>query len=550
MSFKYNHFLLSACLPVIAFTTFTIPLANAGFEWNPPKVEEVKPETAAIPSITPKPLEAIDNVSVGTPANIKTTEEQTPEAPQNIKIAEEQKTTPPEIKLLPLVDDTEEQAIIIPELSLFPLDDDNKEQKENSVEVNLFPIGEGNEEQITDTTEAVVLSHDNVEVAAEEKNDAIIIEPTTPAENVNWNTPETFNIIEGFGSDMPLALALRQIVPAEYAFSFGDNVNAGDNISWTGGRPWNETLKDAIAPLNITFEIKGKKIILKLDKTAEATIIDLQEPLTKKKTVKTAQVLDEVIEAESAPVTISPPAAAEEEASPEQVKKKVPIGIHQQEELIFTPANKIENTTLQNNDADAVITEQKNPSNIDDIIWMDHEVLIEEEKPSLDNELSTILEEEKAPEEAIVIEEEKVSTLTPTQPEIEQPLSQEVEETAIIEISEEDTPEPKIKIITPTSTPKNDSNKAPSLRDKPSNDIKIWEAKQGANLKKILDKWSEEEQVLFKWSTTKKYKLDKDVFISGTFENAVSILFSKGLRNAPKYYIIEEESYELHVGKK
>ena len=71
MSFKYNHFLLSTCLPVIAFTTFTIPLANAGFEWNPPKVEEVKPETAAIPSITPKPLEAIDNVSVGTPANIK-----------------------------------------------------------------------------------------------------------------------------------------------------------------------------------------------------------------------------------------------------------------------------------------------------------------------------------------------------------------------------------------------------------------------------------------------------------------------------------------------
>ena len=44
--------------------------------------------------------------------------------------------------------------------------------------------------------------------------------------------------VVGFGTDMPLALALRQIVPADYAFSFGENVNPGYRVSWSGGKAW------------------------------------------------------------------------------------------------------------------------------------------------------------------------------------------------------------------------------------------------------------------------------------------------------------------------
>ncbi len=87
-------------------------------------------------------------------------------------------------------------------------------------------------------------------------------------ETVNDNY--VFEVIEGFGTDMPLALVLRQIVPAKYAFSFDESVDLGAIISWKGGKAWNIVLEDAIAPLNIVYEINGNK--LKLSKLQDVFI--------------------------------------------------------------------------------------------------------------------------------------------------------------------------------------------------------------------------------------------------------------------------------------
>ena len=467
MSFKYNHFLLSACLPVIAFTTFTLPSANAGFEWSPPEVKEAKPEA----TITPEHVEMIDNVSVETPSNTDIKKEQTPP------------------------------------------------------EINLFPLNES-KEKITSNTETVILPHNS----DNNGNNA------TATEDISEKKTESFDVIEGFGSDMPLALALRQIVPAEYAFSFGRNVNAGENISWTGGKPWNEILKDALAPLNIKFEIKNKRIILNLGDTMKSSSLNIQEMVTEKKTLETAIVLDEVIHIEDANISnnkvlIEPEIKAEseptaiislapaEEIAIEQVKKKVSDNKHQQEDLISTPTSKNE------------------------VILLEHEVLIEDKEEEVaenltldppDIENATTDTTEKIVTKDNIMEIQRNSILDPGQSEDNQLQAQE--------ISEESSNDLK--------TSKDKATQAPLLRNNPSNDIKIWEAKLGSDIKNILDKWSEEEQILFKWLTTKKYKLDKDVFISGTFENAVKILFSKGLRKAPEYSIIESETYELRVGEK
>jgi len=66
--------------------------------------------------------------------------------------------------------------------------------------------------------------------------------------------------IVGFGSDMPMALALRQIVPPEYSFSFANGVNPGYRVSWEGGRPWNEVVRDMVAPLKLSALIKGNTV--------------------------------------------------------------------------------------------------------------------------------------------------------------------------------------------------------------------------------------------------------------------------------------------------
>lgn len=54
---------------------------------------------------------------------------------------------------------------------------------------------------------------------------ALTAAPAQP-EEITWKGG-AFDVIEGFGSDMPLALALRQVVPAQYAFSFGRGLIPG-----------------------------------------------------------------------------------------------------------------------------------------------------------------------------------------------------------------------------------------------------------------------------------------------------------------------------------
>ena len=44
-------------------------------------------------------------------------------------------------------------------------------------------------------------------------------------------------VVTGFGQDLPLIIALRQIVPAEYQFAFADGIDLSTPVSWEGGRP-------------------------------------------------------------------------------------------------------------------------------------------------------------------------------------------------------------------------------------------------------------------------------------------------------------------------
>lgn len=66
----------------------------------------------------------------------------------------------------------------------------------------------------------------------------------------------------GFGSDIPLALALQQVVPPGFAFSFSTDVNPGAKVSWTGGKPWCDVMHDMLAPLEMTAAIRGKVIFI------------------------------------------------------------------------------------------------------------------------------------------------------------------------------------------------------------------------------------------------------------------------------------------------
>ena len=67
----------------------------------------------------------------------------------------------------------------------------------------------------------------------------------------------------GFGRDLPLALALSQVVPPEYSYAFAQNVNVGTTVSWQGGKPWNVVLDEMLAPNGMKADIQDGQIVIK-----------------------------------------------------------------------------------------------------------------------------------------------------------------------------------------------------------------------------------------------------------------------------------------------
>jgi len=65
-----------------------------------------------------------------------------------------------------------------------------------------------------------------------------------------------FAIARGFGNQVPLSFAVRQIVPRDVKVHFGKDVDPATAVDWKGGRPWNAVLWSAIHPLGLHLVLK------------------------------------------------------------------------------------------------------------------------------------------------------------------------------------------------------------------------------------------------------------------------------------------------------
>jgi hypothetical protein len=214
-----------------------------------------------------------------------------------------------------------------------------------------------------------------------------------------------YAIVEGFGSDIALALALREVVPAHYSFSFAKGVNPGYRVSWNGGKPWNQVVREMVAPLDLTYEIRGNTVVIR------------------------------------------PAAAQDVQPLPGKRAEAVPMA-----------------------------------------------------PPSEESNIETASGEESAAK--------------------------------VIEQAREDSKEEK-PLKKPETIQLSNADAAKNGVTQP----RIWEAKQGASLKETLDQWSEEADVALVWKAAHDYKIDSGVLVSGSFENAVKVLFMHGLdpANAPRH---------------
>ena len=64
-----------------------------------------------------------------------------------------------------------------------------------------------------------------------------------------------FATARGFGRQVPLTFAIRQIVPSKVKVVLTDDVNPDDLVDWDGGRAWVEALRAAVRPLNLRVTV-------------------------------------------------------------------------------------------------------------------------------------------------------------------------------------------------------------------------------------------------------------------------------------------------------
>jgi hypothetical protein len=60
-----------------------------------------------------------------------------------------------------------------------------------------------------------------------------------------------FKTADGFGDQVPLAFACRQIIPPAVKVTLGPGADPKALVNWKGGDTWNRVLRDAVKPLGL-----------------------------------------------------------------------------------------------------------------------------------------------------------------------------------------------------------------------------------------------------------------------------------------------------------
>lgn len=82
--------------------------------------------------------------------------------------------------------------------------------------------------------------------------------------NFVQSAPVTYANAVGFARDIPLPIALEQIIPDGFTSRFIDMPSQGNlMVSWEGGEPWNVVLNNMLRAHNLTATITGQTVTIR-----------------------------------------------------------------------------------------------------------------------------------------------------------------------------------------------------------------------------------------------------------------------------------------------
>ncbi|MFN3700821.1 MAG: TcpQ domain-containing protein [Alphaproteobacteria bacterium] len=271
-----------------------ISSATAGFEWVPVKREYSPPSvTTNEPNIQSAPVTAVESVFDDAPAAVESLDqsdlqiltEQNP--PMTIRRSAIRPTPEPSSQVItpaPFEQAFEERVIEQEQSAIFNAPPQIEEQPETAM------IQEPLEQELNNEAPIALHSHENqsldtISISENKSTDVKQVElswesPSLAAPVVSQpamqpaviSQPEVsetqplqvsqYETIYGFGSDMPLAIAMQQIIPEGHAYSFARSVNPGVRVSWEGDKSWNIVLQEMLKPVGLEARISGNTVII------------------------------------------------------------------------------------------------------------------------------------------------------------------------------------------------------------------------------------------------------------------------------------------------
>lgn len=321
------------------------------------------------------------------------------------------------------------------------------------------------------------------------------VETTTIAAPVDsMPAPQGGDILSGFGSDLPVAIAVQQVVPAGYQFSFGDGVDPGTLVSWNGGKNWQGVLKDMLQGAGLDYQMQGASAV-KIVKSGAAAPMQMQ-PM-QMSVMNEAQPLPpppSIAAIDNTPVNLMPnttgieqmPATGPQPSATPEPKNGAPITIRREKKLSAQKPMRA--------DAPVASMQQTAVTTTTDV----------PPPPAVANDAPVALVSAPPVESAPM-------NVTPV-------------DVAPVNVA-------PVAAVPPAM---------PQVQAMPQ---AAWQGAQGQTLREVLKGWSDTAGVDLYWSIDYDYRLSSDVQQSGNYDEAVGKLLEK-------YSSVRPQPYgELHQGQ-
>lgn len=78
--------------------------------------------------------------------------------------------------------------------------------------------------------------------------------------------------VHGFGTDIPLLIAVSQIVPPDVTVQWQAGIDSASLVSWSGGRPWQQVLTETVSQINGTVDYSGTSVMIRPAAVASAPV--------------------------------------------------------------------------------------------------------------------------------------------------------------------------------------------------------------------------------------------------------------------------------------